>query len=500
MRESMSANSTEHGSVNAVKKKNSKSYNKNATADHAKSTSNAKIQSACYRCGSPKHKANFKSCPALGQTCGKRDHYAKVCLAEGQPKVHQLEEVESESDNYVLTVDPSDKHDRPCPRCIVKIQDTPINVLVDSGSPYTIIPKALYDSLFSECKLHESDISPGGYGGSPIAIQGFFKAALQYKDRSDTDKVHVSKKGATILGWSAQSKLRIVLDPTCNDPVLQTSNIVDQYSEVFEHDSTKISTCFTQNTVEIRCETHSAQSAKYSFGRRTCRSQGTTMSVIEPIEASEWVSPIVVAHKPDGRVRLCIDLRNVNSKIIVERYPMPNIHKMLSMLESAKVFITIDLSSAYHQIPLTDESKDITAFITTEGLFRFMRIPFGLASASSVFQRMMHNIFKDVKGVSYFQDDILIHAKDQEEHDKLLHTVLARLKENGLTVQQDKCKFNQTAVDYLGHTVTPDAIKPKESLVTAVVDAPAPQNKEQLDERQSEFCLGRETPEGVRRH
>ena len=150
MRESMSANGTEHDSVNAVKKKNSKPYYKKPTGD-VKSTSNAKIQNAFYRCGSPKHKANFKRCPALGQTCrkcGKRDHYAKVCLADGQSKVHQLEEAESESDDYVLTVDPSDKHDRPCPRCIVKIQGTPINVLVGSGSPYTFIPRALYDSFF----------------------------------------------------------------------------------------------------------------------------------------------------------------------------------------------------------------------------------------------------------------------------------------------------------------------------------------------------------------
>ena len=71
---------------------------------------------------------------------------------------------------------------------------------------------------------------------------------------------------------------------------------------------------------------------------------------IEPIDASEWVSLIVVAHKPDGRVQLCIDLRDVNSKIIIERYPMPNIYGMLSRLESAKVFSTIDLSiSAYHR-------------------------------------------------------------------------------------------------------------------------------------------------------
>ena len=93
---------------------------------------------------------------------------------------------------------------------------------------------------------------------------------------------------------------------------------------------------------------------------------------IEPIEASEWVSPM---HKPDGRVRLCIDLCDVKSKIIVERYPIPNIHEMLSTLESVKVFTTIDLSSAYHQIALTNESKDITAFITTEVFFRFTRIP-----------------------------------------------------------------------------------------------------------------------------
>ena len=80
----MSANRNEHSSVNVVKKKSLKSYYKNPTGDTAKSTSNAKVQNACYRYGSQKHNANFKSCPALGQTCGKcskKDHYAKVCLS-----------------------------------------------------------------------------------------------------------------------------------------------------------------------------------------------------------------------------------------------------------------------------------------------------------------------------------------------------------------------------------------------------------------------------------
>ena len=90
MRESMSANDTEYGSVNVVKK-NFEAIPQKAYMLHVKSTSNVKLQNTCYRCGSPKHKANFKSCPALGQTCrkcGKEDHYAKVCLANSQPKVH----------------------------------------------------------------------------------------------------------------------------------------------------------------------------------------------------------------------------------------------------------------------------------------------------------------------------------------------------------------------------------------------------------------------------
>ena len=111
--------------------------------------------------------------------------------------------------------------------------------------------------------------------------------------------------------------------------------------------------------------------------------------IIEPIEASEWVSPIVVAKKPKGDIRVCVDLRDVNQKIVVETHPMPNIHEMVSTLKDAKVFSSLDLSSAYHQIPLTEESKDITAFITPDGLFRYTRVPFGLASAAALFQRLM---------------------------------------------------------------------------------------------------------------
>ena len=101
--------------------------------------------------------------------------------------------------------------------------------------------------------------------------------------------------------------------------------------------------------------------------------------IIEPIEASKWVSPIVVARKPNGKIRMCVDLRDVNLNIIVETHPLPNINEMLMTLDESEIYTTLDLSSVYHQIKLTDESKDITAFITPDGLYRYTQVPYGLS-------------------------------------------------------------------------------------------------------------------------
>ena len=88
----------------------------------------------------------------------------------------------------------------------------------------------------------------------------------------------------------------------------------------------------------------------------------------------------MVARKPNGKIRMCVDLRDVNSKIVVETHPLPNINEMLMTLDESDIYTTLDLSSAYHKINLTDESKDITAFIIPDGLYRYTIVPYGLAS------------------------------------------------------------------------------------------------------------------------
>jgi len=163
--------------------------------------------------------------------------------------------------------------------------------------------------------------------------------------------------------------------------------------------------------------------------------------IIEKVESSEWVSPIVVAMKKDGDIRICVDLREVNRAVIPDTFPLPHLEDLLSSLSGATVFSKIDLKSAYHQIPLHEDSKHLTTFITHCGLYRYNRVCFGLASAPSAFQRIMSQVLEDLAGVLCYLDDILVFGSTVTEHDERLRAVLERIKSTGLTLN-DKCQFH----------------------------------------------------------
>ncbi|XP_039602201.1 uncharacterized protein K02A2.6-like [Polypterus senegalus] len=196
--------------------------------------------------------------------------------------------------------------------------------------------------------------------------------------------------------------------------------------------------------------------------------------VIERIDASAWVSPIVVTQRKSGNICMCIDLRKPNRAVIVDSFPLPHMDELLSALRGATVFSTIDLASACYQVPLHEDSRDLTAFITHEGLFRFCRVPYGLASAPSAFQKMMTAILAGLPGVENYLDDVIVHGPDLTTHDKTLHSVLCRLEDAGLQLNNDKCKFRQSSLPFLGHIVSADGLLPDKAHVQAIMNAPAP--------------------------
>ena len=157
---------------------------------------------------------------------------------------------------------------------------------------------------------------------------------------------------------------------------------------------------------------------------------------IEKTQSADWAAPIVPIVKPDGSIRICGDYKlTVNQASRVESYPLPRIEDIFASLSGGKLFTKLDLAHAYNQIPLDEESKKLVVINTQKGLYKYNRLPFGIASAPALFQRTIEGILQGIPNVSVYLDDILISGKTDEVHLKNLDEVLNRLEKAGLRLR-----------------------------------------------------------------
>lgn len=193
---------------------------------------------------------------------------------------------------------------------------------------------------------------------------------------------------------------------------------------------------------------------------------------------SPWASPVVLVKKKDNKWRFCVDYRQLNKIIKLDKYPLPRIDDLLSYLSGAKYFATLDLLSGYWQIPIHDKDKHKTAFITTNGLFQFNVLPFGLSTSGACFQRMIDQVLGNLKynGVLVYLDDILVVGKTFDEFCINLEKVFHRLRIANLTLNPKKCTFGYGEVEILGHLVREEGISPSISKLEAVRKFPKPRS------------------------
>lgn len=162
---------------------------------------------------------------------------------------------------------------------------------------------------------------------------------------------------------------------------------------------------------------------------------------------------------PKGRddIRLVIDLRGPNSYIQRTPFPMPSLEKILAEIDGAQWFSTIDLANAYFHIELDEKCRHLTNFCTEFGMFRCVRLPFGLCNAPDIFQEVLQRkILGGCRGVKNYLDDIFVFGRTPEEHDENLRAVMARLREHNVKINESKCVFKSQAVKFIGFKITPE--------------------------------------------
>lgn len=198
------------------------------------------------------------------------------------------------------------------------------------------------------------------------------------------------------------------------------------------------------------------------------------------VGATNWVSNIVPVIKKNGDLRLCVDMRRANQAVLRERYPIPTFDEIVADLHGSEFFSKIDLEAAYHQVELSPQSRPITTFVTPDGLFQFKRLFFGVRCAPEIFQRIMQDLLRDMNHVRVFFDDIIIFSKSQSEHRIHVQQVVQRLIENGLAINLEKSKFGVKQIDFLGHKISKNVVKPNDANLAAIRDFSEPTSKKDL--------------------
>lgn len=203
--------------------------------------------------------------------------------------------------------------------------------------------------------------------------------------------------------------------------------------------------------------------------------------IVEP-SVSQYNSPLLLVPKKSSpnsdkkKWRLVIDYRQINKKLLADKFPLPRIDDILDQLGRAKYFSCLDLMSGFHQIELDEGSRDITSFSTSNGSYRFTRLPFGLKIAPNSFQRMMTIAFSGIEPSQAFlyMDDLIVIGCSEKHMLKNLTEVFGKCREYNLKLHPEKCSFFMHEVTFLGHKCTDKGILPDDKKYDVIQNYPVP--------------------------
>ena len=193
---------------------------------------------------------------------------------------------------------------------------------------------------------------------------------------------------------------------------------------------------------------------------------------------SSYSFPIVMVRKADGAWRKCVDYRDLNKVTVDMKFPLQNYRAILDRMSGKKVFATLDLRQGFLQVPLHPDAIALTAFATPDGLYEYLRMPFGLKNAPNYFQKVMTDVLSDLIGVAceVFIDDIIVYGVDHDSFLISLEKVFDRLRARQLRLKESKCQFGLSQVEYVGHVVNGDGVTLSHARRQAIANIVAPRS------------------------
>ena len=444
----------------------------------------------CFACGYEGHIRTDPKCPAKGKKCRKckkENHFEKCCKSKPKrenfkkkDRVRQVDADESDSEYAFSVMGQNGKCD-----VNIKVGGVDVPVIIDSGATVNVVTRDTWEDLKRQkitCVSKVSTKKVYAYGHEkPLTVVGSFVADVSVgKDKKTVtaEFIVVDVDGQTLLGKTTAVELGLLHIGLVNNVVREEEHMKEKFPKLFNGIG-KLKDFQLHIPVDSNVEpvVQPLRRVPYSLREKLEKKldELESLDIIEKVNTtSKWVNPIVVVPKGED-IRLCVDMRKANEAVKRERYPIPTTEEVLQDLNQSTVFSKLDIKMAYHQLEIDDESREITTFMTHKGMYRYKRLMFGVSCAPEMYNKIISQTLSDLQGVSNIFDDIIVHGRNDEEHDARLDALLFRLQEKGLTLNLEKCQFRMPHVNFMGVILSEHGIGMADTKIQAVADFREPQ-------------------------
>ena len=415
-------------------------------------------QKQCSRCGKGPHRRD--QCPARDAFCHKchrKGHFGAQCFSRTVSAV-TTEELSDESYLDCVTSNPTTTW-----KATVKVDTLPTVFKLDTGTEVT----AVSEEVFLRLKKTLQKPSRVLYGPSRqcLDVIGQFEETLCYKGRSTLQTIYVVRGLKTnLLGLPAIISLNLASRVDTTTVADYKSLVENSFPKVFKGLGNlgdpyviKLSQNATPHAIYTPRTIALPMRAKAQEELEKMESMGVISRVEQP---TQWCAGMVAVPKKNGKLQIRVDLKHLNEAVQREVHPLPKVNETLAQLSGATIFSKLDANSGFWQIPLNEQSRPLTTFISPFGHYWFNKLPFGISSVPELFQKRMSTILEGLEGVVCQMDDVLVFGRTTAEHDKRLMAVLKRIEEAGATLNRDKCSFGQRQIKFLGHVITQEGKRP----------------------------------------
>ncbi|RUS85701.1 hypothetical protein EGW08_006577 [Elysia chlorotica] len=482
------------------------------------------FEKQCNKCGL-RHET--RKCPAYGTICNnckKPNHWAKVCRSDPsgrkeyehshdkrdhkqwdkkkrfqqRPTVHNLMATASQEELNIDTVATMEHiqgkyhKDEIFTRIPLEMPQKKniinLKVKVDTGANANIITMRALTQIYPEKNIDKmltrSNTVLSGYGGDTIEQRG----CIQVKCKGhDLTFYAVDSNSPNIIGLNACRLLNLVKINCAiqakSKSETSLNDLKHDFPECFDSIGTfegKFHITLREDATPVihpprKCPIHIREELLQELTRME------EIGVIEPVsQPTDWVNSLAFSRKPNGKLRVCLDPKDLNQAIRREHHRTPTLEEISHKFSQAQVFSKLDAQHGYWAIQLDEDSSLLTTFNSPFGRYKFLRLPFGLSVSQDVFQRKMDVILEQCPGVVGITDDVCVYGKTQAEHDKNLLNLMEVAKKHGLVFNSKKCFIGQESITFFGLEWSKDGVRPSPSKCDNIKSKASPSNKTEL--------------------